>query len=400
MADLLTVLLLASSALGVSLVAVQIGYAVRHVRRPPPQPTFEPSISILKPLCGVDDSLLENLESFAQLAYPKCEVLLGVEDTRDPAFRIACEMAARFPERMRVVLQRGAPGLNPKVNQLITLVAHARHGILVVSDSNVAVAPYYLHEIAAHLEDDAVGLVTHPIAGVGEQTWGALFDNVHLSVGIAPGMIGVNHLLRMPLVVGKSMAFRRADLVAIGGFDALKDVLAEDYVMGRLVNERCKKRVVVAHRPIANVSRTRTLGSFCDRYARWSVLQRTSVGGFQYSACLLLNPLPFALAALLLTPQRAVLLALLAIGSTKLLLEAYAGRALRAGGLSWLAIATSPLKDLLLLWVWVLGFLRSEVCWRGRRLAVTEGTRLVPIGTADDAALSSREALTAGSRAG
>ena len=124
-----------------------------------------------------------------------------------------------------------------------------------------------------------------------------------------------------------------------------------------------------------------------------------SVGPALY-ACLLLNPLPFALLAFVFTPSRAVLVALLAIAAAKAVLESYAAHALRPGGVSWLAVASMPLKDLLLLWAWVVGLLRSEVCWRGRRLAVTEGTRLVPIGAVDDAVLARRDPVTAGSRAG
>jgi serine protein kinase len=54
-------------------------------------------------------------------------------------------MSARgWPHRFRVVTQPGEPGLNPKVNQLVTLARHARHNILVVSDSNIRVQRDYL----------------------------------------------------------------------------------------------------------------------------------------------------------------------------------------------------------------------------------------------------------------
>src|SRR5439155_12021378 len=121
-------------------------------------------ISILKPLCGLDDDLVANLESFVAIDYAPYEVLLGVRDRHDAAYPIALALARRFPRRVRVVLQRGAPGLNPKVNQLATLARAARYEIVVVSDSNVRVPDGYLDEIAAHLEDPRVGLVTHPIA--------------------------------------------------------------------------------------------------------------------------------------------------------------------------------------------------------------------------------------------
>jgi ceramide glucosyltransferase len=396
----LSLLLLACSALGVALLGVQIAACVRHLRTAPPEPARLPAISILKPLCGVDDRLQENLESFAALGYPRYEVLLGVEREEDPAYAIACAIATRFPSCMRVIVQQGAPGLNPKVNQLITLARHARHALIVISDSNVVAPEGYLHEIAAHFEDDEVGLVTHPIAGTGERSWGSLLDNVHLSAGIAPGMIAANCVAGEALVVGKSMALRRAELFAIGGFEAVKDVLAEDFVMGRRIADICGKRIAVAHRPILNVSCRRTLHGFYDRYTRWAVLQRTSVGPVLYLGMLLVNPVPLALAGFAIEPARSTFTALVGLALIKALLEAHALSAARGAGSGVRAFVALPLKDAVLMLTWIAGFVRSEVRWRGRRLAVLEGTRLVPVAPTTRSRFFPRKTQVATSRAG
>ena len=99
--------------------------------------------------------------------------MLGVCHRADPAYAIACNTVRRWPRRFRIAVQEGAPGLNPKVNQLVTLARRARHNILVISDSNARVEPDYLDEIAANFEDPSVGLVTHPLAGDGEDERGA-----------------------------------------------------------------------------------------------------------------------------------------------------------------------------------------------------------------------------------
>ncbi|HZY05981.1 MAG TPA: glycosyltransferase [Anaeromyxobacteraceae bacterium] len=98
------------------------------------------------------------------------------------------------------------------MNQLITLAREARHDLLVVSDSNVRVAPGYLAGIAAHLERPEAGLVTHLAAGVSERRPGSLFENLHLAGSIAPGVAAARHLAGRDLVIGKSMALRRRDL--------------------------------------------------------------------------------------------------------------------------------------------------------------------------------------------
>ena len=73
-------MLAAAAAVGLVVAWVQIAALWRHVRRPPLVPKRRPPISILKPLCGLDDRLAGNLLSFADLPYPSYEVLLGVRD--------------------------------------------------------------------------------------------------------------------------------------------------------------------------------------------------------------------------------------------------------------------------------------------------------------------------------
>jgi hypothetical protein len=114
---------------------------------------------------------------------------------------------------------------------------------------------------------------------------------------------------------------------------------------------------------------------------RWNVLQRNSVGLGMYCAALLLNPLPFVLAALAITPTRVMLLAALLAISSKGVLEQLATRAARGQSFPLFWALTIPAKDLLLFACWLQGLLRTEIAWRGHRVTVLEGTRLVPVTT-------------------
>ncbi len=386
MSAILSGLLFLGAAVGLILYAVQLGSVIRHRRERPRAPTrLAPPISILKPLCGLDDDLEENLRRFASLDYPRYEVVLGVRSRDDAAWPIAKAAQARWPGRVRVVLQRGEPGLNPKVNQLVTLAAAARYKILIVSDSNTRVAAGYLDEIAAHLEDPEVGLVTHPVVGVGETRLGSLMDNLHLTGSVGAGMIATKRVARKDLVVGKSMAMRRADLRALGGFEAVADVLAEDYVMGRMIAAKLGKRVVMASLSVENVSRRRSARDFLRRYQRWSVIHRQAVGPYVYAAQALLNPLCVALCGLALHPSVMALGGVGACGALKIAYDTAALRALRGRGVPLLAVAASPAKDLLLGAAWVHGLLRREVEWRSNKLRVLPGTILQRPRTAEPA---------------
>jgi ceramide glucosyltransferase len=382
MAFLSTVLFVLAAA-GLLILLLQCALLALHARGRDPAPTSYPGISVLKPLCGADDDLAANLASFAALGWPEYEVLLGIPDAEDPALPFARAAAARWPGRFRVVFQRGAPGMNPKVNQLVTLARAARHDILVVSDSNVRVPHDYLAGIAAHLEDARTGLVTHLVTGSGERTLGALLDALHLAGGVASGVAAAKRLLGHDIVVGKSMAFRRADLERLGGFAAAKDVLAEDYVLGRWVSQRLGKRVALAHVPVVNTMQQRTVAEFVSRYRRWAVLQRRIAGAPLHAAQIVLNPVALAAAATALAPGREAFALLAATCATRAALDAACARHLRLGGFTWRQLLAVPLKDLLFATAWAHGLLRDEVVWRGKRLRVLAGTRLEQPATED-----------------
>jgi ceramide glucosyltransferase len=364
------------------LLAVAQALALRvHLRGPVAEPRSLPFVSVLKPLCGVDDDLFGNLRSFTRLDYPAYEILLGVSDHGDPAHAVALRAAERWPDRVRVIVQRSAPGLNPKVNQLITLGSAARGEVLVVSDSNIRAGRDYLRGIAAALDDPQVALVTHPIAAIGERTLGALFDNLTMCGSIAAGVASARRIAGTDLVVGKSMALRRSDLGAMGGFERLKDVLAEDFFAGRIVVRELGKKIALASRPVFRLTRSQCVPSFLSRYLRWSVMQRKAVGNSAYAAQILLNPVAFATAALLASPGRWTALCFCIVALARSGLHECSARALRRRGFSAFSLL-APISDLLLACIWAAALVRSEIDWRGHRLAVRDGTRLeaVPCG--------------------
>ena len=358
----------------------QLAALWRHLRRPVRAPGRRAPISILKPLCGLDDRLAGNLISFAELPYPDYEVILGVRSAKDPAYPLAWMAARRWPHRFRVVLQQGEPGLNPKVNQLCTLARQARHDIIVISDSNVQVAPDYLDDIAAHLEDPSVGLVTHALAGDGEAEsdarLGAVADNLHLTGVITPAVIAAKLFADKDYVIGKSMALRRADLRALGGFDSVKDVLAEDYVMGRAVADRLGKRVALGRSIVRCVSVRRPLGGFTNRYARWNVMQHQCAGLAAYLGLLLENPTLLATAAAVLDPGPATIALLAGCAANRMATDALAARLLRGRSFRTRALLLGAVKDLLSGAAWTYGLVSRSIEWRSNRLVVLPGSRL------------------------
>ncbi len=377
MPALLSNLLFAAAIFGLFAVIFELVLLWRHYREAVPLPPSRPGISILKPLCGLEDGLAENIEVFASLDYPRYELVLGVRREDDPSWPIAQQAARRHPERVRAIIQRGDPGLNAKVNQLATLAREARHDILVVSDSNVRVGPRYLDEIAAQLSDSSVALVTHGIVGTGGSRLGSLMDRLHLATFVTPGMVAPARLFDISFVVGKSMALRRQDLRKLGGFEAYKDVLAEDYLIGRDVRLVLGREVRIAHTPVVNVSGSISVVEFYHRWLRWDTIQHKLMGRPLYAAQLLLNPPALALLGLLSHPSGSSVRLFLLLCAAKSVVDGLARSWLEGSRLRLRDLLVTPLKDLVAGAAFAHALLSDTVIWRGNRLRVARGTKLL-----------------------
>jgi ceramide glucosyltransferase len=324
---------------------------------------------------GAEPGLYENLASLATQDYPEYEIVAGTADADDPALDVARKVQADFPAA-RIVLRSGERrlGLNPKVNLLAALADHARHGCWLISDSNVRAGPGYLRDTAAELADPEVGLVTNLPIGAGEGL-GAALEELHLGSFVASAASLARAAAGRACVIGKSMLFRRADFEKLGGFHAVRNVLAEDYVIGRSF-EVAGFKVALSRHVITTRSDGWTVDRFVNRHLRWAQMRRR-VSPAAFVGELLLNPVLWLALAAGAMGLELRFLALAACGvavkcaADAALLKRLSGRSPRVARLLLI-----PFKDLLVAGIWGVGFFRRGVNWRGNLLRIGEGSEL------------------------
>lgn len=354
------------------------------IRRRHKQALQLPPISVLKPLKGADEDLYENLVSFATQDYPTFELVFACEEINDPALAVVRRLQENFPGTAITVIAGGKPiGYNPKINNLNQAASVARYDQLLISDADVRVDPHYLRAMAAELADSRVGLVSSPIIGTGERALGSTLDNLHLNTFVLASVCAAPVFAGHACVVGKSMLFRRSDLQRLGGWPKVKDVLAEDYVLGQLF-QNAGYRVALSSYAIRAINRHRTVADFSARHVRWGQMRRKLAGPLYWLEPAMLPGAWFALTLGLLVLQQPtpLLAAIYWIAMTAWGLRVLGNwaliRNLRGQFPNPMALAMTLFKDVWVVGLWLYAAVNTTVNWRGNKFRIGEGSVLSP----------------------
>jgi ceramide glucosyltransferase len=339
-----------------------------------PAPGTQPPISILKPLCGHDDGLEENLRSFFMQDYPKYEVLLGVHRQDDPAVAAAEKIIAEFSGRIdaRLIVTGESPIPNAKAFSLTRLVREARREVLVMSDSDIRVTPTLLSHLAQEFQDEHIGLISCPYRAVaGKSIWSRL-EAIGMNTELLGGVLVARMIEGMRFALGCTLAVRRSVLEDMGGFSYLQEFLAEDFVIGQRAAELGHgvlfSSYVIEHR-IGSQTMMRNL----VHRMRWARSTRRSRPA-GYWGQMFTYPLPLALLLWASYPGAwpAVLLTLILRSSAALATARYVVHDPVTQEQWWLL----PVQDVIGFFIWISGFVGDKIIWRDRKCTVLRDGRL------------------------
>jgi ceramide glucosyltransferase len=343
-------------------------WRLRAVRRGSSLGT-QPPVSILKPLCGLEPAMYENLRSFCTQDYPHFQLIFGVRDPADPALDIVKQLIAEFPAlAISMVSNPRLYGDNFKNSNLMNMLEVAHHDILLIADSDARVGPDYLKQVTAPLRNPKVGLVTCIYRGIPTPGIWSRLGAMYINEWFIPSVLLAWAFGHENYASGQTLCLRRDTLEAIGGLRPIANHLADDYRLGELVRAAGQK-IVLSSYEVETQHHEPSLESLANHQLRWMrTLQILRPRSFRF--IFLTFSLPLAFFGLILASRAASIPAgnaawiLFGLTASAQLLLHWARRSPknRPFFIYWVLI---PARDLLLCWTWLRTFFVSRVIWRG-----------------------------------
>jgi ceramide glucosyltransferase len=351
---------------------------MRHGTKPADTQGKEwPAVTVLKPVCGLEKGLEESLRSTCKQDYPEYEVILSAQRADDPAIPLMLKIQQEFGAgRVSVAIENCRAGSNGKINNLLGGIRHARHEVLVISDSDIRLRPDYLRTIVAGLSEPEVGCVCTLYKAARADVWYEKMELLTLNAELIPSVIFAYLTGASKPCLGASIALRRSTLEAIGGLEALADYLVEDNELGcRVVNSG--RKLSILPYVVDTLLDLRSPREWWNHQVYWDQNHRAA-RPYAYFLAIVVRAVPFAvLYAVARSFDSTGLLVLAGTITLRLAVSAFIlGVALGdREGLRCLYLL--PIRDLIGLWSFILAYVKRTTVWRGTNFTLTRDGRLI-----------------------
>lgn len=346
---------------------------------------FTPPVSILKPLHGLEPNLEENLESFFEQDYPEFELIFCARRDDDPGLKLAHSLAARHPRVAVRILACGEPSwTNAKLFSLERMWPHARHDLLVISDSDVRVTRSYLREVVKPFRDARVGLNTCIYRGLPAGGFWTQVEALGMSVEMTAGVLVAEMIEGMKFALGPTIVLRKECLQALNGFGFMADYAADDYILGNSIADSGMK-VALSHHSVAHIVINHTFSACFEHQVRWMRSTRFSRPKGHLGS-LLTYAMPYGLLGMIAAsvagrPMLGTILLAMAMGN-RILQSIIAGYLVAGDRNALVRCWLFPIRDLLSGALWLASYFSSNINWRGEAYRLVRGGRMVRIGPA------------------
>lgn len=326
-----------------------------------------PKVSILRPVCGLENNLDETLTSTFALDYPDFEILFCVATAQDPVVPLVQRLIAAHPQiTARLLVGDTRISGNPKLNNLVKGWDAAQSTWILMADSNVLLPRDTLQRLFGEWRADT-GLVSSPPAGIRPTGFAARLECAFLNSfqgrwQLASAQLGHGY------AQGKMLFWRKDILEGAGGLASLGHEMAEDVASTKLVRAQGLK-VRLTSRLFEQPIGPRRFAAVWGRQLRWSKVRRLGFLSLFLAEIVSGGALPIAGAvtmtvAGLMSPYNLVGFITLWYGAEYILAKLAGWPASFADVLAWLC------RDALLPALWVAAWFGNGFEWRGNTMTV------------------------------
>jgi ceramide glucosyltransferase len=229
-----------------------------------------------------------------------------------------------------------------------------------------------VRELVAPLADPAVGVASCFYRGVAQDSFWAELEAVGTASDFFAGALLAEWKEGITFALGASVATTKSWLEKIGGYEALANLLADDYELGNRVHLAGGK-VVLCREPVWTMYPAEGAKGFWEHQLRWARTVRLCRPA-SFFGLLFTHGLPWTLLAAVVAPRpwiaAAYLLAYLILRFGMAWVVGIWGvgdEVLRRR--LWLV----PVRDLLNFAVWLGGFTSNRVTWGGLEYVMKDG---------------------------
>jgi len=333
-------------------------------------------MTLLVPVCGTERNGFEHFSRFTKLSWPRYQLIFTVLDPKDSAIPIIQKIAST--QNCEVVLNVGgkSEGSNLKVRNLSNAMHRVSHEWMIICDADIIPETDFMDAMMQPFFQPSANIgMVHSLYRCREETsLASAWENVWINCDFwVQGLMG-DWLKGTDFAFGAAMALRRETLQEIGGFESIKDYLADDYQLGNRISKLGKKIVFSSHW-VDLQEGSNTFVQTWKHLLRWS----RSIGVCQpggYAGSILLNMSFWALLSLCINPyfflpwSIAILILRMFFG--------YQCHQWAVGNKSfWNKFWLIPVKDVIQTILWILAFQNGTVEWRGTRYNLAPDGKLV-----------------------
>ena len=334
---------------------------------------YEPPVSLMKSLKGLDPHMYAAFRSHCLFDYAEYELLFGVSDPNEPALELVKRLQQEFPQRkIRVIQCPQSLGLNGKVSTLAQMLPQAKYEHILINDSDIVAPRGYLRRVMSAFAGDHVGMVTSLYRGLAGDAIPPKMEALGLSTDFMGGVLVARKMEGVRFALGATMATTKSVLREIGGLEALVDYLGDDYELGARTAEAGYK-VELVDVVVETALPDYTFRNFWAHQMRWARNVRDRRPG-QYFGLIVTFGLAWGILAVLFAPGVWWTWAALAIVTASRVLAAVViGRGVLGDPCVLRNLWLVPLRDFVALAVWLVSFTGNEIEWRGLKFKVKDG---------------------------